>query len=96
MALETLVPLTYSHFIEETERSIRGIIDYFNNEDSEFWLKTLLNYSFREQDFLSGENTRLNFNRALSSCSEDGKLNVVANSILEWGGMQHLTPAMSR
>jgi hypothetical protein len=54
MALETLAPLTYSAFVEKTDNSIQGIIDYFNNEDHEFWLKTLKTYSFQGQDFRSG------------------------------------------
>jgi hypothetical protein len=94
MALETLTPLTYSAFIEKTENSIQGIIDYFNNEDHEFWLKTLKTYSFRGQNFQSGEKTRLEFNEDLSSCSGDEELNAVANRILEWGGMKPLSPNM--
>jgi len=94
MALDVLTPLTYSAYIEKTECSIQGIIDHFNNEDSEFWLKTLKKYSFREQDYRSGENTRLEFHKALSLSSGDEELCAVANRILEWGGMQQLTPIM--
>ena len=96
MALKTIDPFTYSAFIAETGESIRAIVDRFNNEDPEFWLNTLRRYSFREQDHQSGERVRLQFNKALSSCSGNEELYAVANRILEWGGMPPLNGTMKQ
>ncbi len=94
VALITIAPFNYSAFVNKTENSILGIIDHFNNKEPEFWLNTFRKYNFRKQDYQAGENIRLEFNNALSSCSGDEELYTVANRILEWGGMQPLNDAM--
>jgi hypothetical protein len=94
MALKPITPFTYPAFIAEAGETIKKLVDHFNDGDPDFWLNALRRYSFRGQDYLSGEEVRLQFNVALSSCSGQGELHAVANRILEWGGMAPLDATM--
>ena len=96
MALRTIDPFTYPTFNSETWKSTLAIINHFKNYDPEFWLNTLRRYSFRDRGYQSGERVRLQFNKALSSCSGNEELYSIANRILDWGGMAPLTDTMKQ
>ena len=96
MALKSINPFTYPAFNTQAGESIQKLVDYFNDEDPDFWLNTLSRYSFRDQNHQAGEVVRLQFNQALSSCSGPGELHTIANRILEWGGMAPLNAPMKK
>lgn len=96
MALRTINPFTYPTFNSEIGESTLAIINNFKNDDPEFWLNTLKRYSFHDQDYQSGEGARLQFNKALSSCSGNDELYSIANRILDWGSMAPLTDTMKQ
>ena len=86
LALETIRPFTYRAFNAEVGETVRAIINYFRNNDPNFWQATFRRYSFRGSNYQQGEEVRLEFNEKLTTCT-DRELLDVANEILEWGGM---------
>jgi hypothetical protein len=95
LALETIRPFTFRAFNAEVGETARAIINYFRNNDPNFWQATLRRYSFRGSDYQQGEEVRLEFNEKLTTCT-DRELFDVANEILEWGGMDSLTSVMKQ
>jgi hypothetical protein len=96
MALRSIDPFTYSVFDAEVGESALAIINHFKNDDPEFWGSTLRRHSFGGHDYQWGERVRLEFNKALSSCSGNDELYDIANRILEWGGMDPLNSTMKQ
>jgi hypothetical protein len=95
MALEAIRPFTYREFNAHAGDTAHAIINYFTNDNPNFWTETLRRYSFRETDYQQGIETRLEFNEKITSCT-DVELFAVANEILEWGGMNSLTDEMNQ
>jgi hypothetical protein len=93
MALEVIHPLTYRQFNIHAGDTAQAIINYFTNDNPNFWQAALQRYSFDGSDYQQGEKVRLEFNRKLSTCTDD-KLFDVANKILAWGGLASINSAM--
>ena len=94
MALRSIEPFTYSAFAARNATLIPGLVDLFNHKELNFWINTLKRYSFRDQDYRTGEKVRLQFNESFSCCASSEELHVVAGEILEWGGMKPLNDKM--
>ncbi len=95
MALEAIRPLTYREFNAHAGDTAQAIINYFTNDNPNFWTEALRRYSFRETDYQQGIETRLNFNERIRSCTVV-ELFAAANEILQWGGMDSLTNEMNQ
>jgi hypothetical protein len=95
MALEVIYPFTYREFNANAGDTAQAIINYFKNDNPNFWTETLRRYSFRETDYQQGIEVRLEFNEKITTCT-DAEVFDVVNEILEWGGMDSLTNEMNQ
>ena len=95
MALEVICPLTYREFNTHAGDTAQTVINYFTNDNPNFWTETLRRYSFRGTDYQQGIEMRLELNEKITSCT-DAELFAAANEILEWGRMPPLTDEISQ
>jgi hypothetical protein len=95
MALGAISPLTYREFNARAGGTAQEIINYFTNDNPNFWTEALRRYSFRGAGYQQGIETRLNFNERIRSCAA-AELFTAANEILEWGGMDSITNEMNQ
>jgi len=94
MALRKINPFTYCAFKKEVGKTALGIINHFMKKDTDFWLNTLHNYSFRGSDYLQGQTVRIEFNKELTSYTGNTQLFEIANRILGWGCLDPLSDSM--